>query len=321
MIPPLAFTALAAALAGGVAVLLAWQVVGFSQLRDALHAPHLGWLAIAALAELVAYAGYVAAYRDAVRVGGGPHLSWGRAVELVTAGFGAHVPGGGFSRDRKALEDDCDDDGDATVRVLGLGALEYALLAPAATGAAAFLIVDGADVPLEVTLPWIVAVPVGFAIALALSGRIDHEAWRTARGRLRRALGSVFAALDLLRGLVARPVRHAGAWVGIAAYWAGDILCLYAALHAFGAHSSVPATIVAFASGYALSRRSLPLAGAAATEVLLVFALNWTGVPFASALIGVVVYRVFNFLLPIVPALVAHRRTAGPARGPRQSLR
>ena len=33
------------------------------------------------------------------------------------------------------------------------------------------------------------------------------------------------------------------------------------------------------------------------------FALVWVGLPLAPALAGVLVYRLFNFWLPIVPAL------------------
>ena len=35
----------------------------------------------------------------------------------------------------------------------------------------------------------------------------------------------------------------------------------------------------------------------------MTFALVWVGVPIAPAALGVVVYRVFNFWLPILPAL------------------
>src|SRR5204862_129041 len=50
-------------------------------------------------------------------------------------------------------------------------------------------------------------------------------------------------------------------------------------------------------------RRALPGGGAGLVEVLMTFALVWVGVPFAPALLGVLVYRLFNFWLPIVPAL------------------
>ena len=36
----------------------------------------------------------------------------------------------------------------------------------------------------------------------------------------------------------------------------------------------------------------------------MTFALVWMGLPFARTLVAVVIYRLFNFWLPIVPALV-----------------
>ena len=52
-----------------------------------------------------------------------------------------------------------------------------------------------------------------------------------------------------------------------------------------------------------LTRRSLPAGGAGVVEIALTFALNWFGFPFVRALLGVVVYRLFNLWLPIVPAM------------------
>jgi uncharacterized membrane protein YbhN (UPF0104 family) len=66
--------------------------------------------------------------------------------------------------------------------------------------------------------------------------------------------------------------------------------------------------IIAYATGYALTRRSTPLGGAGVTEVLMTFALHWMGQPVVGALAGVVVYRVFNFVLPAMLALFVHPR-------------
>ena len=52
-----------------------------------------------------------------------------------------------------------------------------------------------------------------------------------------------------------------------------------------------------------LTRRSLPAGGAGIVEIALTFALTWVGFPFVRALLGVVVYRLFNLWLPILPAL------------------
>jgi uncharacterized membrane protein YbhN (UPF0104 family) len=47
----------------------------------------------------------------------------------------------------------------------------------------------------------------------------------------------------------------------------------------------------------------LPAGGIGIAEVALTFGLHWLGVPFASALLGVFTYRIFNFWLALVPAL------------------
>jgi hypothetical protein len=67
------------------------------------------------------------------------------------------------------------------------------------------------------------------------------------------------------------------------------------------------AVVLAYGTGYVVTRRSLPLAGAAITEVLLTFALHWVGAPLGPALGAVVAYRLFNLILVSVPSLLANR--------------
>jgi hypothetical protein len=138
--------------------------------------------------------------------------------------------------------------------------------------------------------PWAIAVPVGFGLGLWLS----HPA-RDLRNSGRRAVRVVLRGIGVLHTLAREPRRYAGAWLGVGAYWALDILSLYGALR-FVAWSRI-------ATGYALTRRSLPLGGAGVTEALMTDALHWVGEPVAPALAAVAVYRGFNFVLPTVPAL------------------
>ncbi|HTA36297.1 MAG TPA: hypothetical protein VK761_06245, partial [Solirubrobacteraceae bacterium] len=77
-------------------------------------------------------------------------------------------------------------------------------------------------------------------------------------------------------------------------------------LRCFGVVLSVPALVVAYATGYAASRRSLPLGGAGITEALLTLALIWVHVHAAHALLAVVAYRLVNFLAPALPGLLVH---------------
>src|SRR5205823_6760966 len=121
-------------------------------------------------------------------------------------------------------------------------------------------------------------------------GRVEHH-----HGRLRSALGHAISGLSIVRRLVQQPRAHGLAFVGTALYWFGEILCLWAALMAFGAQVQVPVLIVGLATGYVLTRRGLPAGGAGVAEVALTFALVGLHVPFAPALLGVFSYRFFSF--------------------------
>jgi uncharacterized membrane protein YbhN (UPF0104 family) len=111
-----------------------------------------------------------------------------------------------------------------------------------------------------------------------------------------------------VRTMLAQPLRHGLGFVGGALYWLGDIFCLWATLHAF-VIGAPPVThlVLGYATGYALSRRALPLAGSGAVEALLPFALGWVSIPLASAVVAVFAYRFFNLWLPLVPAVVGLR--------------
>lgn len=96
--------------------------------------------------------------------------------------------------------------------------------------------------------------------------------------------------------------EHWPAFVGASVYWAGDVLYLWASLKPFGAAPSFAPIVLAHAVGYVLTRRTLPLAGAGIVEVLMPLTLVASGAPFAGAILGVFVYRIFNLRLPLLPA-------------------
>ena len=263
------------------------------------------WLPIAFGFELAAYVGYIVAYREVVRVEGGPELGLGRAGAIVAAGFGVFVIRGGFVVDRLALEGAGLPGRQARIRVLGLGALEYAVLAPAAAIAAMVIVARGETHPsLGFTLPWALAVPLGFAaaiVALAYRERVEmRRGWRS-------VLHHILEALHVLRRLAEQPREHSGAFLGTALYWIGDVACLWACLRTFHNTPDLAALIIGYATGYALTRRTLPLGGAGTVEALISFALAWTGVPLAKAVLAVCAYRFFNLWLPLLPAAVGLR--------------
>ena len=136
-----------AALVGGTLLAIGASVgvaaaAGFDSVLAVLAHIRPGWLTIVLGAQLVAVGGYATSYREVLRVRGGPkvHRAWAGALTAV--GFGAYLPKGGFAFDygtlrRSSISHEADQ------RVLGLGALEYAVLAPAAWASALVLVLSG----------------------------------------------------------------------------------------------------------------------------------------------------------------------------------
>jgi len=293
-----------AALALGAAIGIAWAA-GFGRVLHQLGHVDPIWLPVAFGMEVAAYFGYVVAYREVARVEGGPRLGLGRAGAIVAAGFGAFVIRGGFVVDRQALETAGLEPRDARIRVLGLGALEYAILAPAAALAAMILLARGATHPsLGFTLPWVIAVPLGFVAAFAALGyhhRVrDEPGWRA-------VLRHLLEAVEVLKKLASQRAEYGGAFMGATLYWVGDVGCLWASLRAFHDSPDLAALVIGYATGYALTRRTLPLGGAGSVEALVSFALAWTGIPLAKAVLAVCTYRIFNLWLPLLPAAIGLR--------------
>jgi len=290
----------AAALAFGASLGVAWAA-GFGPVAHALIHPNWIWLSVAVAGEAVAYVGYTFAYRDVVRAEGGADLRVPKTAALVATGFGVFVQAGGFALDRAALERAGLSEREARSRVLGLGMLEYLVLAPAAAVAALVVLLHHQGVSQGLTLPWLIGVPAGIAFALAAL-RFKHR-FRRRTGTWRRHAHDGLQALALALGLVRQPHKYGLAPLGIAVYWLGDIFCLWAALHVFYVHTPPVAPLVlGYATGYALTRRALPLGGAGVVEALLPFALGWVDIRLAAALLAVLAYRMINLWLPMIPA-------------------
>lgn len=291
---------------------------------------HPAWLALAAGAEALAIACYVLPYRALARVKDGPSLSLPLAVRAVIAGFGPLALGGGFAIDRRTLHAIEDDERSATVRVLGLGALEWALLAPIAWIVAVILLAEGDSRVLGSLLwPWALAVPFGFAVGLGLSAPTMRRRIARRTPRWCRPLSTALEGVGVLHSLARAPLRWWTAWAGAALYWVCDIAALYGAVRFVGLRPTLAEAMLAYATGYALTRRSTPLAGAGSTEVLMALALHWVGQPLTRALAAVVVYRAFNLLAPSLLALAVQPRVKPlldaaddgrtPAVGPRRA--
>jgi uncharacterized membrane protein YbhN (UPF0104 family) len=293
--------AAAGALTVGAFTGLAWWA-GFVPVYHRFIHVHWWWAAVALGAEVVAYLGYVLAYREVARAEDGAELDLTSTAAVVATGFGVFVASGGFALDEAVLRSAGVSEREARSRVLGLGALEYVVLAPAAMCAAIYIVVFARpDIDPVLTFPWIVGVPFGFAAAAVLM--LNRHRLSRRKG-WRAHVANAGEALHLVRSMALQPVPYGLAFVGMALYWTGDIACLWAALHVFFQEPPPVAVLVlGYATGYALTRRTLPLGGAGVVDTLLPLSLVWLGIAFAPAVVAVVVYRFMNLWLPMLPAL------------------
>jgi uncharacterized membrane protein YbhN (UPF0104 family) len=278
--------------------------------RDVTHAVSVGnaeWFALCAGGQLVAYLGYGLALRSTAGVDNGVKLSLPTALAVVSVGFGPMFSAntsGGFSVDYLTLRHAGMSKKRATRRVLGLSALEYAVLAPgvALCGVLLFLGIGG-SAPSSVTLPWLAVIP-GALLAAWLTAPSRRRRFESRAGDswLRRGFAHVVGALSVLRALLEDWGRHGLAFAGAFLYWLGDITTFWAALRIFDIALPVPVLVLAYGTGWALTRRSLPFGGPGLVELLLAYVLTWFHLDFAAAAAGVVAYRLFNFWLALVPA-------------------
>jgi uncharacterized membrane protein YbhN (UPF0104 family) len=297
----------AVALAAGVLTFgaftgLAWWA-GFVHVYERFIHVQWWWVLVALAAEAVSYGGYILAYREVVRAEDGAQLDLTSTAAVVATGFGVFVASGGFALDEAVLRSAGVAPRDARARVLGLGALEYVVLAPAAMLSAIYVVVfHRPDIDPALTFPWIIGVPLGFAAAAVLM--LYRKRLRGRRQGWRGHVSNALEALNLVRCMARKPRPFAVATIGMAVYWAGDIACLWAALHIFFQNPPPLAILVlGYATGYALTRRTLPLGGAGVVDTLLPLSLVWLGIAFAPAVTAVVVYRFLNLWLPMIPAL------------------
>ncbi len=304
---PLVIVLVASGATVAIALVLA-SAAGWPRVLQLVYARHSwAWLAVCLLGELAAYSGYVLTVRDMARVDEGSDLELTATVTTVVAGFGVFAAtrsSGGFAVDYWAFRQAGASRREAVRRVLGLGFLEYVVLSVAALVASVLLFfrLDG-HASEAATLPSLGVVPI-FALGLWLTSPTRAERLsRPRHGWLRRTFADAVAGATTVRRLLTSPREHGLGVLGNGLYWAGDILCLWAALRLVNAHIAVAALVLGYSGGYVLTRRALPAGGAGFVEAALTFALVGMGLHFAPALLGVVVYRLFNFWLPIIPAL------------------
>ena len=315
----------AAALALAVAAVLGiGQITSLHHMVRALGRGNHWWFPVCLAGALLAYAGYVAAYRDVARFDGGPALGVWTTLRIVVIGFGAVLIGssaGTLSIDYWALHRAGESRQSAIRRVLAVGSLQWFVLAILACLAAGVTLAGPWPAPRAMELAWLVVVPACVLAAAWVSsprrserltsspaGEVELDrnprTWVRWLGHASRAiLANSVGGVVIVRSLLGKPFEHPAALLGFPLYWAGDILILYAALRAFGVHPHPVPLVLAYATGFAITALPLPAGGSGGVEAGLTFALNSVGIAVAPALLATLVYRAFTLWLPIGPAL------------------
>jgi len=292
------------------------KAASYTTLLHSLKAADGEWLLLCLAGEILAYVGYVMAYRATAAVDSGPMLSISAALRVVVASFGALVVAtgaGALAVSFWALRRAGAGRDEALARVLGLNTLEWGVLGSAAVAAGtAMLLGVPPGAPLGVILPWLLVVPACLAAAIWVSAPVRRDRLsQLDGGRLRALFAAAVRGVVLVRMLVVRP---GAGLLGTGIYWAGDLLCLWAALRAFGVHLPLAGLVLAYATGYASSILPLPVGGAGGVDAAMTYALTLVGVPLAPALLGTFAYRLFNFWLPLIPAVALLPTVRGLSR-------
>ena len=311
----------AIALAMSLAVLASLALAaGWDKSVDPLERARWPLLAAVIALQLIAYAGYAVAHRRVLNLRPGPVLRWRETAIAVVVGFGALPGRGGLGVDRAALVGLGISREEATIWSMTLVLVELAILAPAAC-VCALLLIGAWHVPDSASLPWAILVPLldlPVLIATARATRGKHVPGAHRRPWIQERLQAVARTLELAR----HPREGGTVFLGIAAYSAAQICALAMALRLCHDHLSVARLILAYATGYVLTRRTLPLAGAGATEALLCVALTSVGLPLHAAVPAVAIYRLSDLGLTLLPALatdaafirLAHLELPAPPR-------
>jgi hypothetical protein len=149
---PLALSILALVIATFASWVMA-RAVDYPAIEAALRHTGLEWLVFLLGVRFAAYAGYTLAHGSTLAGARGSGIPTDTRMKLVAFGASATSFGGGFSLDRRAMQRAGLTPTEASVRVLSLGMLEWATLAPVAW-VCALTLLGSRRAHGVVTIPW-----------------------------------------------------------------------------------------------------------------------------------------------------------------------
>jgi uncharacterized protein (TIRG00374 family) len=281
------------------------------------------WLAVAFFMELLSYASYIWLFR-AVFFDKIPIIGWLGSYRISMAGVAATRLFGAAGAGGIALTF-------WAVRKAGMGRrMSVSYLVAFYVIFMFALVIDGlllrtgaipGSAPFAVTI--IPAVFGGlviaiFTIALVLPGNLERMAtrWSTGRGRaanIARKLAAVPALIGQGTRVAVDLVRRGDAGIlGAVGWWAFDIATLWACFKAFGDSPTLGVLIMGYFVGMIANIIPTP-GGVGAVEGGMIGTYAAFGVSIGNATAAVLAYRVFAFLMPTIPGVIAFIRLRGTA--------
>lgn len=155
-----------------------------------------------------------------------------------------------------------------------------------------------------------------FALALAIPGNLERLAahWSEGRGRaanIARKAAAVPALIGHGTRVAIEFVRSGNPGIfGALGWWAFDIATLWASFKAFGFAPAIGVLVMGYFVGMIANIIPTP-GGVGATEAGMIGTYAAFGVPLALATAAVLSYRVFAFLMPTIPGVIAFIRLRG----------
>jgi putative heme transporter len=281
-------------------------VLGWSSLAGALHqlrAPHLGWLALAVVAELTAMSAYAHMQRRLLRSAGVKASS----LDHVRLAYAAHslnetLPGGPAFSTRLNYQEMRRFGASPAVASWTIalsGILSSAALAAITVGGALwaggathwshFLLLVGAAGLLVLGVRHVTRHPAAVESPLAAVNRLRRK---PATDGLERIAGF----LDQLRAARLRPSHGAAAATLALLNWLLDAACLWLCFNAVGEHPAASAaTVLAFCAAMAAGSLTIVPGGLGIVDSALILGLIAGGVASPAAVATVVLYRVISF--------------------------
>lgn len=296
-----------------------------------------GWLAAAALFEVLSFGGYVWVFRT-VFIRDNTRVGWRESYEITMAGLAATrlfaaAGAGGIALTAWALRRSGMERRTVARRMVAFLVLLYTVyaLALVIVGFGLYLNVFSGPAPFAITM--IPAIFGAGAFVLVYTTALVPEdverrlaGWAEAGGRRHRIAARIAAVPASLASGVRTAVRivRDGEWgvLGAVLWWGFDIATLWAAFHAFGEHTP-PIAVIIVAYFVGMLGNTLPLPGGiGGVDGGMIGAFAAFGVDFGLATVSVLTYRAFAFWLPTLPGAVAYlqlRRTVATWRDERRA--